>query len=81
MEGKGANRSQAPVQRCKSGKRAVKKGGEPPIGTFARCGSCRSLRPRSQHLPGDLKVFRGINRHGMVLGNDGLECETVRQET
>ena len=40
---------------------------------------CRAFGA-SQHLSGDLEIFRGINRHGMVIGDNGLESKSVREE-
>ena len=40
---------------------------------------CRAFGA-SHHLPGDLEIFRGINRHRMIVSDNGLESKSMREE-
>ena len=40
---------------------------------------CRAFGA-SHHLPGDFEIFRGINRHRMIVSDNGLESKSMREE-
>ena len=48
---------------------------------FPCCGLDRRFRRHSEHLPGDLEVFRRVDGDGMILRDDRLEGQPVRQKT